>query len=324
MAERILIVVNPFLTQEMKSQICDTAQSLGFVPLFFDSDAETADRIRAAEAASGYGTWLTKEGTNLKWFHSMSAGIDAYQAPGAIASSGMILTHSVGAYGVTLAEHTLMTLLMVLRREPEYLDAVRSHIWLKRQRVRGIIGSRVTILGTGDIGQSIAARLRPFMPGTITGVNRSGKEPVFGPGVAGRECAEPVFDRVIRKEGLSEVLKDTDILIMALPGGEETFHYIGEKELALLPDEAVVVNVGRGTCLDTKALEETLRAGRLWGAALDVFETEPLPADCSLWDCPRLLITPHMAGGPTLAHTSQMITDQLCENLRLYAAGQLS
>ena len=134
---------------------------------------------------------------------------------------------------------------------------------------------------------------------------------------------QSAFDRVVKRDALEQVLRETDILVMALPGGQETYHYIGERELALLPDDAVVVNVGRGACLDTDALEKVLRAGKLWGAALDVFETEPLPADSGLWDCPRLLITPHIAGGPTLRYTLQKIIDQFCENLEKYPEGKL-
>lgn len=310
--DRKIVVVNPFLTEEMKKKVADTAAAGGFSVYFYANDEEAREEIREAEAAAGYGTNLTKEGVNLRWFHSMSAGIDAYQLPGAIANPDLILTHSVGAYGVTLSEHTLMTILMVLRREMAYADEVRRHVWLKRMPVRGIIGSRVTILGTGDIGREIAARLRSFSPQSITGVNRSG------------HCMlQSAFDRVVKRDALEQVLRETDILVMALPGGQETYHYIGERELALLPDDAVVVNVGRGACLDTAALEKALRAGKLWGAALDVFETEPLPADSGLWDCPRLLITPHIAGGPTLRYTLQKIIDQFCENLEKYPEGKL-
>ena len=133
---------------------------------------------------------------------------------------------------------------------------------------------------------------------------------------------QSAFDRVVKRDALEQVLRETDILVMALPGGQETYHYIGERELALLPDDAVVVNVGRGACLDTAALEKALRAGKLWGAALDVFETEPLPADSGLWDCPRLIITPHVAGDTTLPHTLDRIVDLFLEDFENYCAGR--
>lgn len=306
-----IIAVNPFFTEEMKEKIRAAAAANGYTALIFASDEQALADLKDAEAATAYGTLLTREGKSLKWFHSMSAGIDAYLQKGNIANPDMILTHSVGAYGVTLSEHTIMMLLMLLRRQMEYGKAAAKHVWLKRMAVKGIIGSRITILGTGDIGRSLAVRLRAFGPDSITGVNRSGRGD------------ESCFDRIAVRSELPEVLERTDILIMALPGGDETWHYIGQEELSFLPQSAVLINVGRGSCLDTRALETVLREGKLTAAALDVFESEPLPEDDSLWECPNLLITPHMAGGPTLSYTLSRITDQFCENLARFAKGEL-
>jgi phosphoglycerate dehydrogenase-like enzyme len=121
---------------------------------------------------------------------------------------------------------------------------------------------------------------------------------------------------------LEEVLPETDLLILSLPATAETRNILDARRLALLPETARIVNVGRGSALDQKALERMLREGKLAGAALDVFEQEPIPADDPLWDCPNLVITPHMAGNMTLDYTTEKITDQFLEDLDNYAAGR--
>ena len=111
------------------------------------------------------------------------------------------------------------------------------------------------------------------------------------------------------------------MLVISLPGTKETFHMLDDRRLALLPDGALVINVGRGPVIDQKALEKELRAGRL-RAALDVFETEPLPADDSLWDCPNLLMAPHVAGNMTLPYTRDRIVELFLEDFENYCAGR--
>ena len=154
-----------------------------------------------------------------------------------------------------------------------------------------------------------AVRLRAFGPERLAGVNRRGANP------------GGLFDTVVTQERLDEILPETDILIISLPGTAGTAHMLDGKRLALLPDGALVVNVGRGSVIDTRALEKELRDGRL-RAALDVFETEPLPPGDTLWDCPNLLITPHTAGNMTLPYTVERIVSLFLEDFENYCAGR--
>ena len=198
----------------------------------------------------------------------------------------------------------------LMRRREEYREAVRQKRWIRDLHIDSIRDSRIALLGTGDIGRECAKRLRAFGPACLTGVNRRGENP------------EGLFDRIVTADRLEEILPETDLLILSLPATAESRGILNAERLAMLPEGARLVNVGRGSAVDQKALEALLRAGKLAGAALDVFEQEPLPENDSLWDCPGLVLTPHIAGNMTLDYTVERIVSQFTENLEAYAAGR--
>ena len=235
--------------------------------------------------------------------------MDNFLAPGVFASAEAALSNSSGASGVTIAEHIVMVALEMLRRQLDYDAIVARRGWRRDLAVRSIHQSRVTLLGTGDIGREAALRLRAFRPERIVGVNRGGRD------------ESGLFDRVLPREALDAVLPQTDILIVSLPGTAETRRMLDAAKLALLPDGALLINVGRGSVLDEAALDKELRAGRLQ-AALDVFEHEPLPEDSPLWDCPNLRLTPHVAGNMTLPHTVERIVALFLEDFANYCEGR--
>ena len=306
---RKLVTVNPALDDQHRKLIRAAAEKNGFEALFFREEAQALPHLADAEVVFGQSASLAKNSPQLRWLCTPSAGVDQFLAPGVFASPDAVLTNSSGAYGVTIAEHIVMLALEILRRQMDYSDIVRRREWVRDLPVRSIKGSRVTLLGTGDIGQETAIRLRAFGPGWLSGVNRGGSNP------------QGLFDRVIRQSQLDTVLPETDILIISLPGTQETRHMLDARRLALLPDHALVINVGRGSVIDQKALEAELRAQRLY-AALDVFEQEPMPIDDPLWDCPNLLITPHVAGNMTLPYTKDRIVALFLEDFENYCEGR--
>ena len=306
---RKIVVTVPLLTREEKEQICACAGSAGMQVVFCDTPQAAREQVSDAEVIYGLDASLAKSAPKLCWFHAMSAGIDAFLAPGVLPDHVM-LSNSTGAYGVTLAEHTLMVTLEILRRHPEYQEAVREHRWQQGLKQSSIKDSRVTILGTGDLGTEIAKRIRAFEPAVLIGVNRSGR------------CDSEVFDRIVKTEDTDQILPETDILIMCLPGTKETEHFMNAERIALLPETSYLVNVGRGSSLDQEALCKALREERLAYAALDVFEKEPLQPEDPVWDCPRLLVTPHVAGFLTVPYTKRKNVEIFCANLKCYAAGE--
>ena len=309
MEERVLAVVGREYTDAQRARIAAAARAHGFEAEFYD-DAMAAAKVAARfEVLLSDAPQLVRRAPGLRWICTPSAGVNQFAPPKVFAGSRAVLSNSSGAYGVTIAEHIVMATLMLFRRQPDYEEIVRGRGWRRDLPVRSIHGSRVAMLGTGDIGREAALRLRAFGPRSVTGVNRSGRDP-----------GAP-FDAVVPVERLDEVLPGAELLIVSLPGTERTRRLLDARRLALLPDGAAVVNVGRGMVIDQPALASELRAGRLL-AALDVFETEPIPAGDPLWDCPNLLITPHVAGNMTLPYTVQRIVDLFLEDFENYCAGR--
>lgn len=225
---------------------------------------------------------------NLRLVQSLLAGPDQIMAAGFDAE--VAICSGVGLHDITVSEHALALTLALLRHLPTAVRAQQDHRWAKELGGfrdpegprESLHGARALIWGFGSIGQTLAPLLRA-LGADVRGVARS----------AGERGGFPV----ITTDELPTALATTDVLVMILPSGPETHHALDAERLSQLQPGALVVNVGRGTTVDETALVTSLTDGHLAGAALDVMETEPLPADSPLWDAPNLLLTPHIAGG---------------------------
>ena len=309
-ATRKLIAFTPCLTDAHRAAILGAAAQRGYAAVFCESLEQALSEATDAEILFSPEPALAKAAKAAKWVCVSYAGVEPFLPDDALPNPGTLLTNSSGAYGVTIAEHIVMVTLEMMRRRMEYRDIVSAREWVRDLPIRSIRGSRVTLLGTGDIGREAATRLRAFAPQTVVGVNRSGRDE------SGR------FDRVLPVAALDGILPETDLLVMSLPGTAQTDGLMDGRRLALLPRDAFLVNVGRGNAIDEDALAALMRGGHLSGAALDVFKTEPLPPDSPMWDCPRLLITTHVAGNMTLGYTVNRIVTMFLEDFGNYCAGR--
>lgn len=309
---RKICVCQEFLTEDHKAQIRDMAEKLGFTVHFFGSGQfeEARAYLQDCEILYAHDLELLRAApASLKWYCCSYAGVDPYcKDPSLFANPGCLLTNS-SCYGVTIAEHVIMVLLMLLRRMPEYEEIVRNRGWDNQLPIQSIRNNAFTILGTGNIGWNVADRLRGMGAASITGLSRSGR-------------AREGFDEVLPISRLDEVLPRTGNLIMALPGTADTVHILNRARIALLPQGAYVVNVGRGTAIEQEPLVEALNAGRLGGAALDVMDPEPLPQDHPLRTARNIILTPHVSGNMTLGYTRDRNVEMFCEDLQNYAAGR--
>ncbi|RXR28037.1 phosphoglycerate dehydrogenase [Oerskovia turbata] len=245
--------------------------------------------------------------SRLRWVQTLAAGPDAILAAGF--APEVVVTNGRSLHDGPVAEHALALTLAAVRDLDRLGAAQREHCWdalmpdlqadPATSRHFTLHGARVTIWGFG----SIAARLAPLyaaLGAHVTGVASS----------AGERHGFPV----VTDADLPRVLATTDVLVSLLPAVPATRHAFDAARIDALPDHAVFVNVGRGATVDEEALVVALREGRLGCAALDVTETEPLPSDSPLWDAPRTIITPHVAGGRPQG-ASELVRENLA-NLR--------
>lgn len=247
-----------------------------------------------------------KQTRNLRWFQTMWAGTEEYEG---MLPQGICFTSSAGSNSRSVAEHMLASLLAVCRRLPTYRDAQKAHRWEDEGAMKTLMGATVLVLGAGHIGSEFAQMCRGLGAHTV-GLKRTVRGDV------------PGFDQVATMEELEQWLPQADVVAMSLPHSPETVGLMNEKRLGLMRDDAILLNAGRGSALDQQALEKVMKEGKLWGAALDVTNPEPLPQDSPLWDIPNLIITPHVAGGMRLEITRQACIKQARDNLRRYLAGE--
>lgn len=246
---------------------------------------------------------------NLKWLQLTKAGADNIVYGNAISDKALLTTAS-GAFGEVISEYVVGAILCLFRDFFAYRKNQAEKRWLDTKNERMICGSRVLILGCGNIGKRVSTCLRAF--GAVTAGVRQSRE----------KCAE--FDETYSVETLDELLPFADIIVCALPKTPATEHLLSRERLSLLRQNALVVNVGRGSVIDTEALCEKLKKGELFGAALDVFENEPLDESSPLWNMENVFITPHISGvsfGHS-ARTERLIAEICAENLRRFTTGE--
>ena len=247
----------------------------------------------------------------LRWVQATSAGIGQFvQRMGyAERMPGVTYTTASGVHAQPLAEFCAMAMLMFSRNywQMQRLQAERR--W-ERFGATDLAGRTLAVLGAGRVGTAVA-RLGKALGMTVLGVKRT---------VAGSDPAAVGCDELYGPEQLGEVLPRAEFLVIITPHTPATDRLIGAAELAMLPQGAVLINIGRGQVIDEAALIDALRTGHLGGAALDVFENEPLPAESPLWDLPNVLVSPHSAS--TSDRENARLTDLFCDNLRRYIAGE--
>jgi phosphoglycerate dehydrogenase-like enzyme len=215
----------------------------------------------------------------LRWFHSFAAGADHPWFQSFLAR-GVRVTTSSGASAVPIAHTVLLYVLALARDLPGWLGEQAARRWSPRA-IEDVSGQLLGVAGLGPIGLEVARLAGAFGMRAI-GFRRTprGDEPCE---------THPLAE-------LDAFLPRLDWLVLALPLADETRKLLDARRLALLPPRARVINVGRGALVDEAALAEALARGRLAGAALDVFEVEPLPAESPLWQLPNVILTPHSAG----------------------------
>ncbi|GMA30406.1 D-2-hydroxyacid dehydrogenase [Litorihabitans aurantiacus] len=244
---------------------------------------------------------------NLRWVQISAAGFDWMGGPKLErrVAEGLQITRSRTSYSDGIAEYVITAIMMAARGVGELMAAQERREWI-RSTGREIAASRVLVLGTGAIGSAVAWRAAA-LGASVVGVSRSGS------------VAEH-FERVVTTAQLDTELADADYVVLAMPLTPETQGLLGAERFALMPDHAVVVNVGRGALVDEAAMQDALNAGTIAGAVVDAFVEEPLPPESPWWTTANTIVTPH-SSFRTTGMMSRLCAD-FCENFDLYLDDQ--
>ena len=247
----------------------------------------------------------------VRWIQATSAGIGPFVKRRGYDTRmpRTVFTTASGVHARPLAEFCALAMLAFSRGLFTMLEAQRQKHW-ERFAGTDLLGKTVVIYGHGSIGAEVARVARSFGMKTI-GIKRS---------VQGLDPEALQVDELHPSAGLHAVLPRADFLVLAAPHTPETEGAVGRLELALLPRGAVLINVSRGALVDEEALVEALWSGHLGGAALDVFQEEPLPEESPLWTMRNVLVSPHSAS--TSDRENARLTDLFCRNLRRFLAGE--
>lgn len=306
MGKKILVVLP--VEQRHKEYLEAIGADCEFV--YSSPNAVTQEEVDEAQVIIGnVSTAMTGKAANLEWIQLNSAGSDVYCKAGAL-KEGALLTNATGAYGLAISEYMVGMSFMMQNHFAQYYRNQMDHQWKDEGKVTSVWGSTTLVVGLGDIGGEYAKRMKALGSHTI-GVRRTASE-------------KPEYlDELYTTDKLDELLPRADFVALVLPNTPQTRGLMDERRLRLMKKSAYLINVGRGTAIDSDALNRVLRDGWLGGCAVDVTDPEPLPADHPLWDAPRMIITPHISGQYHLQETFERIVRIAGENLEKFLRGDV-
>lgn len=253
---------------------------------------------------------IVRAAPNLKWIQAPSAGVEFVAKIPELANSDVLLTNTRGAHGPSIGEHTIALLLAMTRHIPESIQQQKDRAWDRSvlyRTAREIGGMTMGIIGFGALGRGIAQRAGG-MGMDLLAVDA---QAVDGTGL---------IDEVWPVSQLDDLLAQSDVVVIATPYTADTHHLLGAGQLARMKPDAYLIVVSRGGIVDETALVEAMRGGHLAGAALDVTMPEPPVPDSPLWDCPRLLLTPHIAGAS--ARKERRVVEIFVDNIERFRNGE--
>lgn len=273
-------------------------RALAGAEILFDFDRTNADA-------------LPELAPSVRWIQATSAGIGRYVLEHGYTERmpDTVFTTASGVHAIPLAEFCALAMTAFSRGLFTMLEQQRERRWTRFART-DLEGRTVVIFGHGSIGVRVARVARGLGMKTV-GIKRS---------IEGESAEALGVDEVLAAPDLASALPRADVLVLAAPHTPDTEGAIGTAEIDLLPPGAVLINIGRGPLVDEDALVEALRSGRLAGAALDVFRSEPLPPESPLWELPNVLVSPHSAANTD--RENGRIANLFRDNLRRYLAGE--
>jgi phosphoglycerate dehydrogenase-like enzyme len=298
------LLIYPPLNAEELAQVAAVSDEVEIINA--QSEAEASAAIADADAMYGNITpEMLSHAGKLRWLQTPMAGLENYMFP-ALAESDLLVTNMSKIYSDMIADHALGFILMFARGLHLYVRRQVEHKWERGTPVCHLADCTLGILGLGGIGTELARRGKACALRVIAVDARSGDKPDF-------------VDELWPQDRLPDLLSQSDFVVSCVPQTPETVGLIGMDQLRMMKSSAYLINISRGVVVKLDALVEALQSGEIAGAALDVYEQEPLPADHPLWGMDNVIMTPHVAAqNPRVA---QRRIDTLTHNLRRYLEG---
>lgn len=306
---KVVIGPSPYHPEEVIPELRTRFPELSFV------HCEDRAQLPAALAdAEVYFGWLTRDeflaAKRLRWVQAASTGVDSFVRIPELRDSDVLLTNVRGVHAVALAEHAFAMIFAFTRGIKAYIEHQQQHLWAVRSLRESLVqltGQTMGIVGLGTVGHATAERAHAFGMRVIA----VDLLPVHKPNYV---------DRLEGAAGLNALLAESDYVVITVPYTNRTRGMIGTDQLALMKPTAILIGVSRGGIIQEAPLIAALQEGRLAAAALDVFQTEPLPPDSPLWEVDNLIITPHAAGG--YQSEAETIRSVFVDNIARYVHGE--
>lgn len=275
---------------------------------WFSSSKDAGDLLSDADVIISAGRLhpdIVTRATRLKWVQTLSAGVDKLPLT-ELDQRRVIVTNARGVHTIQMSEFAISLMLQWVRKANLLHDNQQQHVWDNQVQFGELHGKTIGIIGAGAIGEAIARKAKAFEM-LVIGLNRSGKP-------------QAAFDTTVHGEdGLQLLLSQSDFIVVLLPSTVKTRGFLRKEHLALMKPNAFFINLARGDVLDEEALILALQKGKLAGAALDVFEQEPLPTTSPLWGMKNVILTPHIAGSSE--HYTDRVSSIFYHNLRVMLDG---
>lgn len=300
-----IISILPF-ENEQKEQMKDLYPEVDFT--FTDPEHILPEQIVDADAIIGnIPVEYLAHGKNLKWLQLNTAGYEEYLGKNVLKQE-VVLTNAGGAYGVAVGEHLLAMMVSLAKKIPQYRDYQMRGEWTDLGQVMPLHDLTILVIGLGDIGVHFAKIMKVFGNRIIGIKNNISVKP---------DCVDEVYCL----DDVDKIIGQADVVALSIPATEKTKGFMNEARFSKMKKEALFLNVGRGSLVDTNALMEALEKDIIAGAAIDVVDIEPLPVGHEAWSTKNLLITPHCAGGFHLPETLTKIQNIALYNLDIFVNG---
>ena len=307
--QQVLIAVNEFKDshcRQINTAIDGWAQAVridqGIEP------SEYNDALNQCDIVVGWPNARGLVDSNIRLCQLCSAGYDPYLEVPLSEKKGFTLCNARGVFSVPAAEQTLAMIFCLSRRVNLHIRDQQQHQWQRANEYRIVYDDTIGVVGLGSIGMAIAERCAGIGMNVI-GVTRTGKDQ-----------PTPSVSHIVGFDNLADVLPDCDHVVLSLPANKQTQHIFDEAMFRRMKPGSCFYNVGRGTLVVESDLVKVIEDGHLFGAGLDVFETEPLPPDHPFWDMPNVIVLPHTAG--RYVQEFDHLCDLFVENLSCYRAGK--